>query len=292
MLDLEQLKAKFKTVFEDSFSEEVWKNTYKDHNDRDINETLLRVAIDIASVEETEELRDEWTQKFYMMLSQFCVVPGGRIISNAGTEWGGTTYINCFVSPREDEKIDSLDGILNNLKKQAVTLKSEGGWGENFSNLRPRGSFIHGIGVETPGAVKYMELYDKSSEIITSGSGKKSNNIKAKGKIRKGAMMGVLDCFSRDTLLLTNKGLMSFERVCNEKDTSLMAITEDGEEFSIVDWIINPPNQLYEIEDEMGNTIKVTADHKFMVKNSETQEEYLKPLKDIDPDYELLIRLE
>lgn len=198
MFDRDELKKKYHTEFEDSFSEEVWKTTYKDHKDNTVDDTLLRVAADIASVEETEELRDMWTENFYEMLSGFGVVPGGRILSNAGTEWGGTTYINCFVSPRDNEGIDSLNGIMRNLTNQSNTLKAEGGWGENFSHLRPRGSFIEGIGVETPGAVKYMELFDKSSEIITSGSGKKSNNIKAKGKIRKGAMMGVLDVWSPD----------------------------------------------------------------------------------------------
>lgn len=105
---------------------------------------------------------------------------------------------NCFVSPRAKHDIDSLSSILQNVHNQTQTLKSEGGWGENFSYIRPRGAFIHGIGVETPGAVKYMELFDKSSDIITAGSGKKSKNAKAKGKIRKGAMMGVLDVWHPD----------------------------------------------------------------------------------------------
>lgn len=107
---------------------------------------------------------------------------------------------NCFVAPRQEYDVDSLDSILNNLRNQAQTLKAEGGWGENFSYIRPRGAFIHGIGVETPGAVKYMEMFDKSSEIITAGSGRKSKNKKAKGKIRKGAMMGVLDVWHPDII--------------------------------------------------------------------------------------------
>jgi ribonucleoside-diphosphate reductase alpha chain len=107
---------------------------------------------------------------------------------------------NCFVSPRTVNDIDSLDKILDDVKNQAFTLKSEGGWGQNFSWIRPRGSFIHGIGVESPGAVKYMEIYDKTSDIITAGAGKKSNNIKAKKKIRKGAMMAVLDCWHPDVV--------------------------------------------------------------------------------------------
>lgn len=105
---------------------------------------------------------------------------------------------NCFVSPRGNYDIDSLPEIIGDVENQAQTLKSEGGWGQNFSWLRPRGAFINGIGVETPGAVKYMEIYDKVSDVITSGSGRKSLNKKAKGKIRKGAMMGVLDVWHPD----------------------------------------------------------------------------------------------
>lgn len=186
------------TKFEDPFSEEVWSTTYKDHTDKDINHTLKRVARFVASAEQTEYLQDYWEHRFYDMLSGFKCTSGGRIYANAGTEWNGTTMINCFVSPRGDHDIDSLSAIIEDIENQAQTLKSEGGWGQNFSWLRPRGAFIHGIGVETPGAVKYMEIYDKVSDVITSGSGKKSANKKAKGKIRKGAMMGVLDVWHPD----------------------------------------------------------------------------------------------
>jgi len=148
------------TVFQDSFSQEIWETTYKDHQDVDINSNLRRVAKAIASVEATEELRTLWEERFYDLLTNFKGVPGGRTLSNAGTEWSGTTLMNCFVGPRGKFDIDSLEGIYNHLLSQSQTLKSEGGWGENFSYIRPRGSFIHGIGVETPGAVKYMELFD------------------------------------------------------------------------------------------------------------------------------------
>ncbi len=185
--------TKEQTIFQDSFSEQIWETTYKDHKDNNIDDTMFRVASAIASAEVTPELQLEWTEKFYDMLTNFKVVAGGRILSNAGTEWNGTTLANCFVSPRGNYDIDSLVGILKDLENQAITLKSEGGWGTNFSYVRPRGAFINGIGVESPGSIKYMELFDKSSEIITAGSGKKTTNKKAKGKIRKGAMMAILD---------------------------------------------------------------------------------------------------
>jgi ribonucleoside-diphosphate reductase alpha chain len=188
------------TAFLDEFSREVWEQNYKDHSENDVDESFLRVARAIASVEKTPEKVDEWGAKFFDLLTDFKGTCGGRTYSNAGTEWKGTTLLNCFVSPRSGTDLDSLDKIIEDLRNQAFTLKSEGGWGQNFSWIRPRGSFIHGIGVESPGAVKYMELYDKASDIITSGSGKKSTNKKAKGKIRKGAQMGIVDCWHPDVI--------------------------------------------------------------------------------------------
>jgi ribonucleoside-diphosphate reductase alpha chain len=188
---------KKETFFKNDFSHEVWQQTYKHHTDETVEDTWRRVAKNLASIEEDPE---KWEEKFFNILRDFKFVPGGRILSNAGTEWK-TSYINCFVKPRTNiYDIDSLDGIMRVLRDQSQTLKSEGGWGCNFSFIRPRGSFIHGIGVETPGAVKYMELFDKSSDIITAGSGRKSTKKEAKGKIRKGAMMGVLDVWHPDIM--------------------------------------------------------------------------------------------
>ena len=186
------------TTFEDDFSFQVWRDTYKDHKEDDVNGTFKRVSSAISSVEKTDELKAYWGDKFYDMLSNFKITAGGRIYSNAGTEWGGTTLMNCFVGPKPEYDQDSLKGIIETLLYQVQTLKSEGGWGMNFSFIRPRGSFIYGIGVESPGAVKYMELFDKASDIITAGSGLKKKVKEAKEKIRKGAMMGVLSCWHPD----------------------------------------------------------------------------------------------
>lgn len=173
------------TKFIDEFSEEVWKDTYKYYKDESVDDTFMRVASAIASVENTPDDCKKWTDQFYDMLSDFKCTVGGRIYANAGTEYAGTSLLNCYVSPRPDKNLDSLDNIIEDLKKQSFTLKSEGGWGNDFSWIRPRGAFIKSIGVESPGAVKYMELYDKASDIITAGSGKKKTNKNGKVKIRK-----------------------------------------------------------------------------------------------------------
>lgn len=278
--------------FPDPLSEEIWATTYKDYSDNCVQDQWRRNARGIASVEKTPELRKVWEDIFYDFVEDYKNVPGGRISANAGSEWTGTTQINCFVGGLPDYDLDSLEGIYKVLLEQAQTLKSEGGWGMDFSWIRPRGTLIQGVGVESPGAIKFMELFDKSSEIVTSGSGVKSTNAKSKKKIRKGAMMSTMNCFDKSTKVLTNKGYLSLEVICDAQDPSLMAITEDGEEYPIEDWIINPPALLYEVESECGYKVLVTGDHKFQVYNTLTEKEYLKPLLKINPEVELLVRLE
>ena len=195
-MNKEELIKKYgKTQFDNLFSEEIWRDNYKDINDNDITDTIYRIASTMASKEKN---KDYWTEQFFQLLSDFKMTPGGRIISNAGTQWQGTTMFNCYVGTKPDFDQDSIDGIYATLIAQAKTLKSEGGWGMNFSFIRPRGSFIKGIGAESPGAVKFMELFDKSSEIITMGAGKKKKTKQGKEKIRKGAQMGSLDCWHPD----------------------------------------------------------------------------------------------
>lgn len=188
------------THFLDEFSREVWEVTYKSQEDKTINDTLRRVAKAVASVEKTDSLKKIWEEKFYELLTGFKLTAGGRILANAGTNWKGVTLMNCFVGPKPKYDQDSIEGIFAVLLAQVQTLKSEGGWGMNFSFIRPRGSFIYGIGVETPGTVKYMELFNTSSDVITAGAGKKKvkSDTQGKIKIRKGAMMAVLDVWHPD----------------------------------------------------------------------------------------------
>lgn len=224
------------TTFLDEFSREVWETTYKHKDDKTINDTLRRIARSIASVEKSDEQKKEWEEKFYELLSGFKMTAGGRIMANAGTDWKGVTLMNCFVGPKPNYDQDSMEGIFSVLLSQVLTLKSEGGWGMNFSFIRPRGAFIYGIGVETPGAVKYMELFNTSSDVITAGSGKKKakKEIEGKIKIRKGAMMGILDVWHPDieefiTAKLQDGRLNKFNlsvNCCNQFMDKVVAIYE------------------------------------------------------------------
>lgn len=185
------------TQFNNDFSKEVFDLTYRYEGESDINDRHLAMAKDLAMVEAPEK-QAYWSEKFLDLLQNFRFVPGGRITSNAGTGLKGTTYINCFVSGFRGESQDSMESIMDELKRQALILKSEGGYGFCCDVLRPRGAFVAGIGGDTPGAVKLLEMWDTQSAVITAGSGLKKETQKGKKKIRKGAQMVTMTVFHPD----------------------------------------------------------------------------------------------
>lgn len=188
---------KANTKFNNPFSKEVFELTYQFGNDEDINDRHFNVAADIASVEKAHQ-RDYWHERFVQLLADFKFVPGGRITSNAGTGLKSTTYINCFVSGFRGKDQDSMKSIMEELQRQAMILKSEGGYGFCADVMRPRGAFVEGIGGDSPGAVKLLEMWDTQSAVITAGSGKDIKREKGKKKIRKGAQMVTMSVFHPD----------------------------------------------------------------------------------------------
>ena len=92
------------TVFLDRYS-------LKDEKGKPIEKTpeemWRRVARGVAQIEQPK-LRKYWENKYFDIMKDFKFVPGGRILSGAGTGYK-VTYYNCFVIP---SPIDSRDGIL------------------------------------------------------------------------------------------------------------------------------------------------------------------------------------
>ena len=181
--------------FNNDFSKEIWIRKHKHYADKSIEDTWKRLAKSSASVEKAKE---HYANAFYKLLKDFKFVPGGRIIANLGTGIKGTTILNCFSGGFQKEDKDSLIGIMESVKKASIVLKSEGGHGENFSVLRPRGAYIHGINNESCGAVEFIDLWNVASSIITKGSGSTNKNKKSKSDVRKGAIMGILEVWHPD----------------------------------------------------------------------------------------------
>lgn len=186
-------------TFEQELSEEIYHTNYQGE-DLCVEDTWRRQAVACAAVEATPELVKFWEEEFYWLLSGFKSSGGGRITANLGVQFNSaTTLYNCFVNDaiKVMHPIDSLKGIYEQLDKQSQTLKSEGGYGHDFSYIRPKGSYIEGIGSRTPGVVSFMELWDVSSKIITMGSEEIVGDRRKgeKKKIRKGAQMGGLSVY-------------------------------------------------------------------------------------------------
>ena len=174
-------------------SREIWDRKYRLRNldgvpqEESVDETFIRVAREIASVEK-EEQRQKWEQSFLWALRN-CAVPAGRILTNAGSldahSERNASLINCVVSQSIP---DNLDGILTMVKRAGLTLKAGSGIGYDFSTVRPAGSIVRGNNASAFGPLTVMELLDcLCAGISTAGD-------------RRGAQMAVMDIRHPDIL--------------------------------------------------------------------------------------------
>ena len=93
--------------------------------------------------------------KFLWLFSDFRFVPGGRILFGLGN-WRKSTLFNCYFLPIRE---DSVRGITRFLDEAARTFAYGGGVGTNADVLRPKGAKVGNAGVESSGAVSFMELF-------------------------------------------------------------------------------------------------------------------------------------
>lgn len=162
-----------KTVFMDRYA-------LKDESGKPIEQTpeemWRRVAHAIAQIEPKEQ-RKEWEEKFFGAMQNFTLVPGGRILSGAGTGYKVTFY-NCFVIPSPH---DSRGGILKTLSQMVEIMSRGGGVGINLSSLRPRGARVSKVNGFSSGPCNWAELFSVATK-----------DIIQQGGSRRGALMLML----------------------------------------------------------------------------------------------------
>lgn len=154
---------------------EIWKKKYRYNNEASIADTMVRVANAIASREDA----DGWAECFASILVPLKFIPGGRIISNAGTARKNATMFNCYVMGQIE---DSIDGIYGSVTEAAKTQQQGGGVGYDFSTIRPMGAPVRGCEAQASGPLSFMDVFDASARTIMAAG------------YRRAAQMAVLRC--------------------------------------------------------------------------------------------------
>ncbi len=129
-------------------------------------ETWRRVAHGIAQSEKGRK-KAHWEEAFYQVMSDFKFVPGGRILSGAGTNFQ-VTYFNCFVIPSPK---DSRHGILESLGQLVEIQSRAGGVGLNLSSLRPRGARVKKVNGTSSGPVTWAGLFSYATHDVVQQGG-------------------------------------------------------------------------------------------------------------------------
>lgn len=160
MIKLDGIREK---VFLDRYALKDKEGSLLEH---DPSEMWRRVARGIAK-NEKQTIRKYWEKKFYETMEDFKFVPGGRILSGAGTNYQ-VTYFNCFVIPSPK---DSREGILESLKQLVEIQARSGGVGLNLSSLRPKGARVKKVNGTSSGPVNWAELFSVATHDIVQQGG-------------------------------------------------------------------------------------------------------------------------
>lgn len=152
-------------------SREIFEKKYMLHGEKSVEEVFRGIASEIASPESSSG-RKRIEEGFFTALIEGRLIPAGRILANARLKSPMKNYNNCFTIDIED----SMDGIYDALKEDALISKMGGGVGFDASKLRPKGDPLS-RGGEASGVVSFLRIFDQSAKTIMTGGHRRSAHI-------------------------------------------------------------------------------------------------------------------
>ena len=195
---------------------------------------FMRVAMGLAINEIDPE---EWTIKFYDLLSSFDFMSSTPTLFNSGTL--RPQLSSCYLTSVPDD----LDGIFSAIKDDALLSKFAGGLGNDWTPVRGMGAHIKGTNGKSQGVVPFLKVANDTAVAVNQG-----------GK-RKGAMCAYLESWHMDieefTELRKNTG--DDRRRTHDMNTAnwvpdlfMKRVCEDSE------WTLFSPDETPDLHDATG----------------------------------------
>ncbi len=155
---------------------EIVKKRYYQQNETIPQQMIRRVADFVAQGESLygydQKQIKELSDKYYNTMNQKLWISSSPFLMNTGTKIPMCSA--CFLVGGLH---DTIGDIFNTLYRVSKISKMGGGIGLNFSLLREEGSEIETTGGCSSGVLSFMELFDKSGEVIKQGGRRRAANM-------------------------------------------------------------------------------------------------------------------